>query len=72
MFAHNNRRFRAVKVTTALLVAVDLGDVVLCTVDLPQRGIAWSGKKFYCTAVSYSPDFNRRTFTSELTLDEVL
>lgn len=72
MFAHQNRRFRAVKVTTALNVAIDLGDCVLLTVDLPQRGISWAQKKFYVTAISYMPDLSNRTFKAEYTLDEIL
>lgn len=72
MFAHLNRRFPAVKVTLPLNVAVDLGDHVTLTIDIPQRGIAWSGKRFYVTAVSYQPDIQKRTWRTSLTLDEVL
>jgi hypothetical protein len=72
MFAHANRRFPAVKVTLPLNVVADLGDVVALTIDIPQRGIAWSGKRFYCTAVSYQPDIQKRTWRTSLTLDEIL
>lgn len=70
--AHLARRYRAVKVETGIMVAVDLGDVVTLTIDLPQRGIAWSQKKFVTTAVEWRPDIQKRTFRSTLTLDEVV
>ncbi len=72
MYAHLNRRFQAVKVTTGLNVAIDLGDVILLTIDLPQRGIVWNRKRFYVTAISYSPDLASRTFKAEYTCDEVI
>lgn len=72
MYAHQNRRWPSVKVTTPLMVAVDLGDHVTLTIDIPQRGIYWGQKRFYCTAISYRPDIQKRTWQTELTLDEVL
>jgi hypothetical protein len=72
MFAHLNRRWPSVKVTLPLNVAVDLGDHVTLTIDIPQRGIQWASKRFYCTAISYQPDIQKRTWKTSLTLDEVL
>jgi hypothetical protein len=72
MYAHLNRRFPNVKVTLPLNVSIDLGDVITLTIDIPQRAIAWSSKRFYVTSVSYQPDIQKRTWRTALQLDEIL
>lgn len=68
-YAHLNRRYKAVKVMTGLLVSIDLGDVVLVTTTLPQRGVTWNARKFFVTDIEYRIDIQRQQFQATYTLD---
>lgn len=72
LFAYLNRRYRNVRATMPLNVAIDLGDCITLTIALPQRGIAWSQKLFHVIAVEYQPDLQRRTWRTVVTCDEVV
>lgn len=69
---HRNRKYRNVQVDMGVMVAVDLGDCVIVTMDDPYRGISWTEKLFVVTGISYNIDTMEQTFRTTLTLDEVI
>lgn len=69
--AHANRRYR-VKIRTFLNIAADLGNIVTVSTEVKQRGISWIQKPFVVLGISYNVNMGELTFSSELTLDEVV
>lgn len=71
-YYHLNRRWVA-RPKLPLDVSIDLGDVIEVTTRDPARNYDFRRKKFAATAVAYAPvwDGRKRTFTSDLVLDEL-
>lgn len=69
---HRNRKYRAVEVDLGLMVAVDLGDCVLCSLDDSTRDIHWFQKLFVVTGITYNIDTSAESFRTTLVLDEVI
>lgn len=60
-----------VTVTTGLLTAVNLSDLVGVTRQNTQLGARWADKPFYVDGVSFQIDVNNKTWQTSLTLTEV-
>lgn len=69
---HQNRTYRAVKVSMFMIVQVDLADIVVVTKSNPYRGITWFEKPFVVTGMEYQVNLKAGSFKTVLTLDEVL
>lgn len=69
---HLNRRFRGVKIHLPLNLAAGIGDIVTCTHKGRRALTTWSKKLFVVTDVDYSVDLDQETFTSVVTVDEIV
>lgn len=67
-----NSRFRGVRLTVPLDLAVDSGDIVTCTHRGKRLATQWWRKLFVVTDVTYTIDLMNESFVSVVTLDEIL
>lgn len=69
---HANREFPSVQLLLPLNIAVNTGDVVLCTHRGKTLRTQWVAKPFVVTDVSYTIGLQKGTFSSVVTVDEIV